>query len=271
MKVVAAFIPILALSAYALGPLVNSDSEDPGPATGPAVPRIMLVGDSFWERDEMRQMIHDRLDAAGVEFDFVGSRSSAVTDPENEGLASKQFIHVLKGRSTPASRVSAPIAKLLPVYQPDIVALQIGTNDLWYNFQDSGGTEFHENVGRSPEQMIADLRLVARAIHAHDPATRIIVTTVTPITVPNPHIGELAGDFNALAADYNSRLRTVVPEMRSQGIHISLSDGYQAWGGDATGKVSDGLHPNTAGNRLLAGSWAAAISEALVVSDGADH
>ena len=96
---------------------------------GPAPPllRIMPLGDSITygvgstDGSGYRARLADRLTAAGLRVDFVGSRDAGPpgADRDNEGHSGWTI-----------SRMARRVDRWLAAYRPDVVLLHIGTNDV---------------------------------------------------------------------------------------------------------------------------------------------
>lgn len=226
--------------------------------------KIMLVGDSFWQNDSMRQAIYDGLQEQEVKFDFVGSEGrgmgpaktrSTVTDPDHEGIGSKQFIHVVRGRTDHASRRNTPLAELLKIYQPDIVSFHIGINDIYWNF-DAPPDYLFQSVARSDKEILADVQAIVGLVQKHNNSAWVILTTVTPVGKAIKQ----SDAINRRIKAYNTLLADKIRTLAAGGIRAMLVDSHEAWGGSAQGHVTnDGLHPNELGYRLLAARWVSAI------------
>lgn len=106
------------------------DAHPAAPAPPPRRPgellRVMPLGDSITVGvgsrlgSSYRAMLYARLRQAGLPVDFVGSqRSGTGKDPEHEG----------HGGWT-VDRIAAAVETWLTVYQPDVILLHIGTNNI---------------------------------------------------------------------------------------------------------------------------------------------
>src|SRR4051794_8266874 len=130
-------------------------------AIGAAAPvRIMALGDSITyglgsqTRSSYRVDLQQRLALAGLAVDFVGSRQSgAGVDLDNEGHGGWTI-----------RQIAARVDGWLATYQPDVVLLHIGTNDL----------AFDDDVAHAPERLSA---LVDR-IRAARPSAEIFVQKI---------------------------------------------------------------------------------------------
>ncbi|HYN96638.1 MAG TPA: SGNH/GDSL hydrolase family protein [Pilimelia sp.] len=228
-----------ALATWAPGP-AGSPPPAAGPparipATGPPV-RIMPLGDSItWgafstTRDGYRGHLYERLRAAGFAVDFVGSaRNGTGPDPDNEGHPG--------WRIDPVRR---HVASWLAAAEPDVVLLQIGTNDA--NRNDHVAT-----AHRRLSALIDDILAARRGI-------RVVVSQLPP--AQNPAVDERI-------RAYNAHLPAVVA---AKGPRVTLTSMY---GMDRTTGFADPLHPNDAGYRYLAENWYRALTPVLKPPSGA--
>ena len=101
----------------------SPDAPDSAEPEGPV--RIMPLGDSLTSGYRVpggyRPQLHDGLTASGWSFDFVGSISSPtdMADPDHEGHNTYVIDELI-----------TTTAEMVPLYEPDIVLLLIGTNDV---------------------------------------------------------------------------------------------------------------------------------------------
>src|SRR4051812_6467748 len=128
------FLRPLAAAAVLLGvlagPVVPAAAA---PAERYAPLRVMPLGDSItWgvgsgNQDGYRGSLYRRLTAAGVDVDFVGSMHTGHgPDPNNEGH---------KGWTI--AELAARVDDWLDTYEPDVILLHIGTNDMVRNLPDA--------------------------------------------------------------------------------------------------------------------------------------
>jgi len=181
---------------------------------------ILLVGDSFWNTQPEWQPISDCLVNKGIPHQIypeaVGSRFLTQTD----------------------------ISNWVSTYQPDVVAVQLGVNDVVHDIP--------------PSQILA---VADQMLQAATSADRVLFAAVTPFTVGLPSV-RTQSDLDR-AADYNGQLAGWV---NSQDIpsRLGFVDNWAAWNGSPDGMVvSDGLHPNTAGIAALSQSWCSMLAATI--------
>jgi lysophospholipase L1-like esterase len=220
--------------------LVVRTRNAPGPAVVPVAPaawapvrrlgnrplRVMPLGDSITygvgstDRGGYRTILAARLDRSGLRVDFVGSQRSGPRgrDDDNEGHAGWTI-----------ARIGARVGGWMRRYQPDVVLLHIGTNDVW-------------RPARAPGAAQRLSKLIDR-IRRSRPRAEIFVALV--VGSPDPGI-------QSRIDRYNAAVRTVV---RHKGARVHLVDQRGVRAGD----LRDRLHPNNAGYTKMAAVWFRAI------------
>jgi lysophospholipase L1-like esterase len=165
------------------------------------------------------------LTAAGHTLDFVGSgRNGVMADPDNEGHSGWRI-----------DQIAGIADSVLTRYRPNVVTLEIGTNDLNQNYQ----------VPTAPDRLHA---LVDRIV-ADDPGATVlladlILSTSAPVVQAEPA--------------YNSAVRLIVQAEQAAGRHVSFVD----MGALTTADLSDSLHPNDSGYQKMAAAWNKGIQAA---------
>ncbi|MET7417635.1 GDSL-type esterase/lipase family protein [Dactylosporangium sp. NPDC005555] len=197
--------------------------------------KVMPLGDSItWgvgspSSSSYRAPLYNRLVAgAGYNVDFVGSQQSGtLPDTDNEGHSGWRI-----------EQIAASVDGWLATYQPDVVLLHIGTNDMNQNYQ----------VSTAPQRLgsLIDQILAAR------PTATVLVAKIVP----------------ALDATIQARIDTfnaAVPGLvGSRGPRVKLADLSTL----AASDLNDTLHPNDAGYAKMAVRWYTALES--VLGDGRD-
>jgi lysophospholipase L1-like esterase len=201
-------------------------------ATGEALAqsiRIMPLGDSITvgvgssTRSGYRPDLAERLAAAGLQADFVGSQQSGTgPDIDNEG-------HV--GWSI--EQIAANVDDWLATYEPDVILLHIGTNDTR-----SAGT-----VATAPGKL-SDL---IDQIKADRPTAEIFVAKIISTT---------DAERNMLTDAYDAAVPAVVA---SKGARVHLVDQSTVGGRD----LYNTLHPNDFGYAKMSYNWYHALEPVL--------
>jgi lysophospholipase L1-like esterase len=163
------------------------------------------------------------VNEAGYAPNFVGSQTSGtIGDPNHEGHKSWQI-----------NDLQANITGWLGTYQPDVVLLHIGTNDMYRNYQ----------VATAPNRLSAliDQILAAR------PTAHVLVAKLVP-----------AADATVQARidAYNAAIPGIVA---SKGPQVHLVD----MAGVTTADLDDVLHPNDTGYAKMSDRWCPVLTGVL--------
>ena len=189
--------------------------------------RIMPLGDSitFGVRSSSgggyRLPLWDEFAAAHLHVIFVGSRNSgpaSLPDTANEGHPGWRI-----------DQISTHVVAWLQKYQPQIILLQIGTNDIIQNY----------HVATAPQRLFALLTLIVTTL----PDATLIVAEVTPLGNPR---------LNAEIISFNRTIPPMVNTLRAQGRHVRYVDMYDAV---PVSDIHDRIHPNDQGYSLMASVW----------------
>jgi lysophospholipase L1-like esterase len=208
-----------------------TNTPTPTPLAGGTL-RILPLGDSITEGQNggYRDVLYDRLTAAGYTVDYVGPRYdqySGAPDKDHAGTP---------GHNT--GNILGVVDGHLATYDPDVVLLMIGTNDLaWWAAEASAPADAAARVGQILDRIAAS-------------GARVILATTPPIQDASvPPDGRSRAQ---LLRDYNAALRTLAAARGVALVDIeatlTLSDLY------------DGTHPSEAAHDAkIAPLWAAAI------------
>lgn len=206
--------------AITVSPTTSPTTTEAPAAIHTGLIRIMPLGDSITDGAIIpggyRIALWNDLQADGDHVDFVGSLfGGPVGDGDHEG-------HI--GWTIPM--LAGSVGSWVSTYQPDIILLNIGTNDV--------------DHGDSAANMTANLSRLLGNIYAAKPNTYVILSTLIPTSHGDPNTWS---SFNAsipgVAAAYGGH-KIVVLDMSHT---LGLSD------------LADGLHPNMAGYNKMASLW----------------
>jgi lysophospholipase L1-like esterase len=184
--------------------------------------KVMPMGDSItWGQGSStnsgyRGPLWLRLrNEAGYAPDFVGTQTSGtIGDPDNEGHKGWQI-----------DQLQANATTWINTYQPDVVLLHIGTNDMYRNYQ----------VATAPDRLSAliDQILAAR------PGIYVLVAKIIPST---------NADAQPRIDAYNATIPGIVA---AKGDHVRMVDTTNL----ASADLVDQLHPNDAGYAKMSDRW----------------
>ncbi|MFE5369778.1 ricin-type beta-trefoil lectin domain protein [Streptomyces mirabilis] len=233
--------PLAAALTAALGvgtalPAAAATGAEPPPsavraAATPAGLRLMPLGDSItWgvgspSGNSYRDFLWNQLAAEGHALDFVGSgRGGTMSDPDNEGHSGWRI-----------DQITGIADSVLARYRPNVVTLEIGTNDLNGNYQ----------IPTAPDR----LRALIDRITNDAPDATVLVGTVIVST---------SGTEEANRPAFNARLPGIVQAEQAAGKHVRLVDMSALTSAD----LADSLHPNDNGYRKMADAFNAGVQAA---------
>jgi lysophospholipase L1-like esterase len=208
-----------------------TQTPTPTPAAGGTL-RILPLGDSITEGQNggYRDVLYERLTAAGYTVDYVGPRSDPYADAPDKDHAGTP------GHNT--GNILGVVDGHLSTYDPDVVLLMIGTNDLaWWAAEASAPADAAARVGQILDKIEAA-------------GVRVILATTPPIQDASvPPDGRSRAQ---LLRDYNAALRTLAAQRGVTLVDVeaalTLSDLY------------DGVHPSEAAHDTkIAPLWAEAL------------
>jgi lysophospholipase L1-like esterase len=216
------------------------------PAVGAT--RIMPLGDSItrgWYGSAYywgyRKPLYDSLTNAGYEFDFVGSRTDGVfPDPNHEGHDGWRTDEILNGRSSDPN--AGKLQYWLPVHQPDVVLLHIGTNDITQGYHDANKVndilnvidDYEVNYNRHVTVVLA--LMINRRIDS--PSTKRLQTT-----------------------QFNADVNIIASNRIANGDDIIIVDMESALNYDIGVDMADEVHPNDNGYAKMAAVWYNALAD----------
>jgi lysophospholipase L1-like esterase len=199
----------------------------PAPARHPV--RILPLGDSLtWGKGSTdhtgyRAHLHRALTAAGLDVDFVGSQHNGTgRDTDHEGHPGWRI-----------DQIGARLGPWLRATDPDVVLLDIGTNDYVQRY----------GVARAPDRLAALVDRIALLA----PDTHIVLAKL--LVIAGDHRGAGVRELNAAVPRIAAarRARVTVADMS----RISVAN------------TVDGVHPTDAGYRQMAYQWLQALRTVL--------
>ncbi len=251
--------------------------------------RIMAVGDSITHGyisadNGYRKYLCYNLQQNGISFDMVGPENSwsdettynwngtiITYDPQHCGYSGYSTMNY-SGRTGIYEALFSG-KNLIETYNPDIVLLQIGTNDLL-----DASLELRTGVGDIRETTTALDRLetvVDKILESLDAEDVLFVTTVPAIdaAVCASWVGSYQWTFNLTPEQipskvnecvdaYNAGVKTLVAEKQAEGRNVQLGDVASVIDVSA-GDLYDGCHPSEQGYEKMGKHWAETIMQYL--------
>ena len=202
------------------------------PEVDPAL-RILPLGDSltdgFTVPGGYRTALAADLDAAGVMYDFVGSLQSGpdeLADQDEEGHGGWRI-----------DQIAAIAVDAVTTYDPDVVLLMIGTNDIVQGYDLD-----------HPSDRLADL---IDEITDANPDVILYVSTIPPLA-------DVSDDAEVEA--YNGTIPATVAAARAADRDVRFVDAGALIDAD---QLSDGVHPVADAYASIGHAWSAALLEAV--------
>ncbi len=220
---------------------VTAIPSDPGTTVITRTRRlsIMPLGDSitfgFPFNGGYRQRLLDKLAADGYQVQMAGrvkNNSSGVAQPFHEGWPGRTIEYIRDGVVDPA----------VSTYQPDIILLMIGTNNLAW------GDKTQSDVDAA---LAAYDGLIAR-IFSNAPNTSLVISPILPLAGTNSN----GSSKQSLVDSFNQGLLSRVNTVASQGKRISWASQMSAI---KVGQLGDGVHPTPESYPALGDAWFEAI------------
>ncbi len=199
--------------------------------------RIMPLGDSVTQgytvgssvQGGYRNGLHTLLSNAGYVVDFVGTKNDdnnpSLPDTDHQGVPGYRIDDI-------RSQIGVWLKE---IEDPDVILLEIGTNDF--------------SAGAGVVQTGDRLKSLIASLSTSRPYAKIIVSTLPPRS-------DNSG-FEASQVQFNAAIEGIVSEQVALGRQVTFVDIHSALG---AGDLSDGVHPNSAGYQKMADSWFAAIT-----------
>ena len=240
---------------------VPTGSTTPNPPTSSSplagsngVLEIMPLGDSITRGEDSitaksqqngyRDDLAGMLNSAGIAFDFVGSqRNGSGFDSQHEGHGGWKI-----------SQLTNSVNGWLDSYKPEIILLQIGTNDMGFT---------NTPVGNA----ISQLGGLIDKIVSKRPAAQIIVSSIAPTNPANFSNNNIVSNFQQRVAEFNSRIPGLVSGRAQQGKKVKFANVNSALN-PSRHLSSDGFHPNNSGYSQMAGVFYNAIANVVGTSGG---
>jgi lysophospholipase L1-like esterase len=223
-------------------PVENQTSDLPNLSETTAAPtkypiKIMPLGDSitdgYFVPGGYRIDLEPAIENRGYAIDFVGSLSNGpdtLLDKNHEGHSGWTIEEIHDG-----------VVDWLPEFQPDVILLLIGTNDIAQLYQVATA---HYRL----KELIDTILQTA-------PNVKLFVASIPPI-------GE--AKLNQRVIQYNQEIEQLVKEKQQAGKPVTFVDLYSILGLE---DLPDGVHPNREGFRKIARAWEVALLAHLLNLD----
>ena len=269
---------VTGLSSLAVGTV----SAAPAAAENAEAVKILSLGDSitdgYWTSGAYRKYMYHDLEQMGYNIDMVGpkgSNSNTFTyngqtvsyDDNNAGYSGYaiQEMTTKEHRSGILETIQGTWyngQNMIAAYQPDIVLLQIGTNDILSNYND-GITDRLENlVNVILQDLDADSTVFVSTIPDIDAYTRADWLSSYGINAwgsTQEEKDRLMETVTGCIDTYNTSIYNLVLKMQSEGKNVQFADINSVV--DYQTDLHDGVHPNEAGYENMGNYWAGLLND----------
>ena len=269
---------VTGLSSLAVGTV----SAAPAAAGDTEAVKILSLGDSitdgYWTSGAYRKYMYHDLEQMGYNIDMVGPKGgnsntftyngqSVSYDDNNAGYSGYaiQEMTTKEHRSGIMETIQATWyngQNMIAAYQPDIVLLQIGTNDILSNYND-GITDRLENlVNVILQDLDADSTVFVSTIPDIDAYTRADWLGSYGINAWGSTQEEkvrLMETVTGCIDTYNTSIYNLVLKMQSEGKNVQFADINSVV--DYQTDLHDGVHPNEAGYENMGNYWAGLLND----------
>lgn len=212
-------------------PLFVSLAHAACPTTGAC--DILPLGDSITDGYNVpggyRVQLAALMNASGESYNFVGGLRNGpmvLTDKDHEGHSGWRI-----------DQIDAIIAGKMLRYQPDVVLIHLGTNDVGQDYDLA-------NAPARLSDLVGDILAIA-------PGTTILVASIIPLTAPA---------YEARAVAFNAEIPGIVSAWSTAGYDVRFVDMHAELG---TWNLADGVHPNAGGYALMGTAWYEALADVL--------
>lgn len=246
--------------------------------------KIMSIGDSITDGygtdGSYRKFLYKNLTDSGYTIDMVGPNWSwgdttytdsetgetFTYDPAHCGY-SGYAIQAYPGRSGILETIQS--GNYLSEYTPDIVILQIGTNDVIDNHDiDTAGQRLEDLANYILQNISDDSALFITTIPNLDPNRSDVYSWFNNYRhsadwSTNYSDEEVAKNVQNSIDNYNSQVKALVEAKQASGVSNIYYGNVNSAVTDVTTQLKDGVHPNDTGYKLMGEYWTTRIKSYL--------
>lgn len=255
------------------------------PAQTDGTLKIMAIGDSITDGygtdGSYRKFLYHALAEKGVKVDMVGSKGgssaeytdsatgeSFTYDDGNTGYSG----YAIQGYSGRSGILETLKSTDCLSEKPDIVLLQIGTNDIIDNHElDKAGERLRELIGYILENIPEDSALFVTTVPDVDPNRSGVYDWFgnyrhSPDWQTQYDDTSAEKNIHKAVEKYNSDVKAVAEAIGKTDSRVHFADVNSAVTNVKT-QLGDGVHPNNDGYRAMGDYWAEVIGEYIGVSE----
>jgi lysophospholipase L1-like esterase len=238
----------------------DSSSDTSSAVSEPQIRSIKLmpfgdsITDGFWLSGGYRTTLANELEANGYSqyVDFVGRKSGGdCYDNEHEGYSGYSIDPIAEEDSISGQRagLSSMVESSMQKFTPDVVLLQVGTNDILSLYDlDNAGERLKNLVDKTLDGLPEDGMLYLATIPYMDAND---TTYIDPEYFTVEYMDECVDS-------YNEKVKALVEEEKADGKNIELADVNSVLTKD---DLYDGVHPSKDGYEKLGEFWYGVVSD----------
>lgn len=234
----------------------ESESSDEEKAPTYKSIKLMTFGDSitdgFWLEGGYRTFLCNELEENGLSqyVDFVGSKTGGQCyDNEHEGYTGFSICRIEDSITGARMGIDKLVPKRVEKFQPDVLTIMIGTNDILSHYElDTMGERLEGVVDSAFEKLPEGAKLYLATIPDMDASD---TTYIDADTYTVEYMDECV-------SNYNEQVKALVEKKQGEGKNIELADVHAVLGKE---DLYDGVHPNEEGYKKLADYWYGVITE----------
>lgn len=195
-----------------------------------------------------RNVLQSLLELGGnTDISFVGTQpNGTMFENATEGFPGLRI-----------DQVYAKAATSVPQFLPNVILVNLGTNDCVYDFNLNSTTEQSTVVPKltaNSSYTIGDrMRILVEDLMEWSPGATVVLSTL---------INNLKETTDEGVIFSNVLFREVAADLAGQGKRVVLSEMTADAGGPNTTTMSDVTHPNDIGYSMMANRWYEALTEA---------
>ena len=230
--------------------------------------KLMTFGDSitdgFWLEGGYRAFLANKLEEDGLSqyVDFVGSKKGGQCyDNEHEGYSGFSICRIEDSITGARMGIDKLLPKRVEKYQPDVLTLMIGTNDLLSNYElDKAGERLEGVVDSAFEKLPEGAVLILATIPDMDADAKLPTPDASGQDTYIDQATFTAESMDKCVKEYNEKVAALVEKKKGEGKNIVLADVHSVL---TKADLYDGVHPSEEGYKKLADFWYGVILEQI--------
>ena len=228
--------------------------------------KLMTFGDSitdgFWLEGGYRKFLCDELEADGLSqyVDFVGSKTGGQCyDNEHEGYSGFSICRIEDSITGARMGIDKLVPKRVEKYQPDVLTIMIGTNDLLSNYElDKAGERLEGVIDSAFEKLPEGAKVFLATIPDMDADAKLPEPDASGQDTYIDQATFTSESMDECVKNYNEQIKALVEKKKGEGKNIELADVHSVL---TKQDLYDGVHPSEEGYKKLASFWYGVITD----------